>query len=95
MGIAAKAEARMRSEDLPRMREKGNQVPANRQETKEQHSERLRTTALGLPRAVVEGAVGNMHDRVRKVVAAKGGLLLECRGPQVCATTAAGGLAIW
>ena len=77
IGIAAKAEARLRSEGLPRrspdlnvlgyslwhainerMREEEKQFPANRKDTKEQHSE------------------------VRKV-AAKGGLLLECRGPQV------------
>ena len=64
-----------------RMREEENQFPTNRQETKEQHSERLRATSLGLPRAGVEGAVRNMHDR--KVVAANGGLFLEWRGPQV------------
>ena len=66
-----------------RMREEENPFPANRRETKLQHSERLRAAALGLPRAGVEGAVRNMHDRVRKVVAAAGGLLLACRGPQV------------
>ena len=70
MGIAAKAEARMRSEGLPRrspdlnvldyslwhainerMREEEKQFPTNRKETKEQHLERLRATALGLLRA--------------------------------------------
>ena len=99
MGMAAKADARMRSEDLPRrspdlnvldyslwheinkrMREEEKQFPAKRKETKEQHLERLRASALGLPRASGEGAVRNMHDRVRKVVAAKGCLFLECRG---------------
>ena len=64
-----------------RMREEENQFPANRQDTKQQHSERWRATALGLPRAGVEGAVRNMHGR--KVVAANGGLFLEWRGPQV------------
>ena len=37
-----------------RMREEEKQFPANRKETKEHHLERLRATALGLPRAVVE-----------------------------------------
>ena len=96
MGIAAKAEARIRSEDLPRrssdlnvldyslwhatnerMREQEKQSPANRKDTKEKYLERLRATALGLPRVVVEEAVRNMHERVRKVVAAKGGLFIE------------------
>ena len=77
MGMAAKADARMRSEGLPRrsrdlnvldyslwhainerMREEEKQFPANRKDTKEQHLVRLRATALGLPRAVVEGGVG-------------------------------------
>jgi len=102
MGMAAKADARRRSEELPRrspdlnvldyslwhainerMREEEKQFPANRTDTKWQYLERLRATALALPRAVVEGAVRTMHDRVRKVVAAKGCLFLECRGPQV------------
>ena len=63
------------------MREEEKQFPANRKDTKEQHLERLRATALGLPRAGVEGAVRNMHDR--KMVAANGGLSLEWWGPQV------------
>ena len=66
-----------------RMREEENQFPAKRQEPKEQHYERLRATALGLLRASGEGAVRNMHDRVWKVVAAKGGIFLEWRGSQV------------
>ena len=65
-----------------RMREEEKQFPANRKETKEQHLERLRAIALGLPRASGKEAVRNMHDRVRKVVAAKGVLFLECQGPQ-------------
>ena len=50
---------------------------ANKQETKDAHLKRLRKTAMSLPTKVVKGAVMDMHRRVRKVVAAEGGLFTE------------------
>ena len=46
----------------------------NEKESKEHHMERLKKTAVSLPAATVKNAVMSMHNRVRKVAAADGGL---------------------
>ena len=46
-------------------------------ETAEEYMERLRKTALGLPRAVVEKAVVDMRRRVRLIVQRRGRLFNE------------------
>ena len=60
-----------------RMRKQEAAFPANEKETKDAYLLRLRKTAMGLPTKVVESAVASMHNRVRKVVAARGGLFKE------------------
>ena len=57
-----------------RMRAQERKFPAKKKESKTGFLARLRRTALGLPQRVVEKAVMGMHRRVRRCVAAKGGI---------------------
>ena len=46
-------------------------------ESKEQFKKRLRKTAMGLPTALAERIVGDMHRRTGLIKDAKGGLIDE------------------
>ena len=59
------------------MRKQEASIRKNKKESKEQHMERLKKTALSLPAATVKNAVMSMHNRVRKLAAADGGLFNE------------------
>ena len=59
------------------MRKKEASMHTNKNESKEQHMERLKKTALSLPAATLKNAMLSIHNRVRKIAAADGGLFNE------------------
>ena len=60
-----------------RMRKQELAWPANRKETRHEYLKRLRRTALATPPAHVRAAIGDMHRRCKRLVAANGGNIEE------------------
>ena len=60
-----------------RMREQEKKWPARKRETRKNFLKRLRTTALGLPTAMVTAAVADMKRRCSRLLVAKGGNIEE------------------
>lgn len=60
-----------------RMREAERTWPARKKESREAHVQRLRRTALSLPKSFVDKAIGNMATRCKRLLDAKGGLFEE------------------
>lgn len=62
-----------------KMREEECNWPARKKESRTAYVERLRRTALGLPKEFVDKAIGNMALRCQRLYDAKGGLFEEGR----------------
>ena len=59
------------------MRAAERKMPSNKKESTDAYKARLRKTALGLPKIVVEKAVKDMHRRVQLLMKTKGDLFTE------------------
>lgn len=56
-----------------RMREQESKWPYSKRESRREYLRRLRRTAMSLPKAFIDKAIGNMRHRLRQVEAARGG----------------------
>lgn len=65
------------SEINRRMRTQESKWPAGKTETRRQHLQRLKRTALALPEAFIRKVVANLEERCKRLVEAKGGHFAE------------------
>ncbi len=65
------------SEVNRRMRRQEKTWPKSKRESRARYAERLRRTAMSLPKAFITKSIGDMRRRCRRLLAAKGGFIEE------------------